>query len=120
MKLTLPFPPKELNPNSRLHFMKVARFKKSYRQACWALAKEAGFNSTSLAGCEKAEVHLTFYPPDRRHRDMDNMLASMKSGLDGIAEALHFNDKGFKVTLDVSDDIGGMVKVSITGVGGVA
>ncbi len=120
MRVTLPFPPKELNPNSRLHFMKVARFKKRYRQICWALAKEAGFNSTSLAGCEKADVHLMFYPPDRRHRDQDNMLASMKSALDGLAEALHFNDRGFKVTFDVSDDTGSQVVVTITGIGGVA
>lgn len=120
MNVTLPFPPKELNPNSRLHFMKVARFKKQYRNACWALAKQAGFNSTSLAGCEKAQVHLLFYPPDRRHRDEDNMLAAMKSGLDGLAQALHFNDKGFKVSFDVSDDTGSKVVVSITGVEGVA
>lgn len=120
MHVTLPFPPKELNPNSRLHFMKVARIKKRYRQTCWALAKEAGFNSTSLAGCEAASVHLSFYPPDRRHRDQDNMLAAMKSALDGLAEALHFNDRGFKVTFDVSDDIGSKVVVSITGIGGVA
>lgn len=120
MHVTLPFPPKELNPNSRLHFMQVARFKKQYRTQCWALAKEAGFNSTSLAGCEKAEVHLMFYPPDRRHRDMDNMFASMKAGLDGLADALHFNDKGFKVTLDVADDTGAKVVVEIRGVGGVA
>ncbi len=120
MHVTLPFPPKELNPNSRLHFMKVAKFKKHYRQTCWALAKEAGFDSTSLAGCEKAEVHLMFYPPDRRHRDMDNMFASMKAGLDGLADALHFNDKGFRVTLDVADDTGSKVVVEIRGLGGVA
>jgi crossover junction endodeoxyribonuclease RusA len=61
-----------------------------------------------------------FYPPDRRHRDMDNMFAAMKAGLDGLADALHFNDKGFKVTLDVADDTGAKVVVEIRGAGGVA
>jgi hypothetical protein len=38
---------------------------------------------------------LFFYPPDKRHRDLDNMLASVKYGLDGIAEAWGINDRVF-------------------------
>ena len=45
---------------------------------------------------------------------MDNMLASIKSGLDGISDALQVNDKQFRLTLEVSEDIGGMVKVEVT------
>jgi hypothetical protein len=47
-------------------------------------------------------------------RDQDNLIASMKSGLDGLADALKVDDSNFRVTFDISDDIGGMVKVSVT------
>ncbi len=114
MQVTLPYPPKELNPNKRLHWAVLANAKKKYRELCWVLALKAGINPESVQGWERADVHLNFYPPDRRDRDEDNMLASMKSGLDGLADATGMNDKNFKVTFDVSDDIGGMVKVTIT------
>ena len=42
------------------------------------------------------------------------MLAAMKAGIDGLADALGMDDNKFKVTFDVSDDIGGMVKVTVT------
>lgn len=111
--VVFPWPPKELSPNSRLHHMALHRVKKAYRNVCWLLAKKAGISAETLGDAKKAEVHLVFYPPDRRGRDMDNMIASMKAGLDGLADALGMDDKHFKVTFDVSDDIGGMVKVSV-------
>lgn len=113
MQVTLPWPPKELSPNARVHWSVLARMKKKYRTACWVLARNAGMSSVTLLGADRAEVHLAFYPPDRRNRDDDNMLASMKAGLDGLADALKVDDSAFKVTFDVSDDIGGMVKVSV-------
>ena len=39
---------------------------------------------------------ITFVPPDRRHRDDDNMIASLKSARDGIADALGVNDRRFR------------------------
>ena len=115
--MMLPWPPRALSPNARTHWRKKAPIAKAYKAACWALAKEAGM---VVPDVEKIALWLDFYPPDRRHRDMDNMFASMKAGLDGLADALHFNDKGFKVTLDVADDTGAKVVVEIRGVGGVA
>ena len=41
------------------------------------------------------------------------MLASIKSGLDGLAEALKVNDKRFTLTLSVADRIGGMVQIEV-------
>lgn len=114
MQVVLPWPPKELSPNARQHWAALARVKKQYRTACWALTKKAMAEAGIDLGAPKSEVHLVFVPPDRRNRDADNMLASMKSGLDGLADALKVDDSTFKVTIDVSDDIGGMVKVSIT------
>lgn len=110
MQVILPWPPKELSPNARLHWSKVAKAKKHYRQICWALSSKA-----RLKVCKEGDIHLsvTFYPPDRRWRDTDNMFASMKAGLDGIADALQVNDKRFVFTLVVSKETLGQVKVEI-------
>jgi len=114
MNVTLPWPPKDLSPNARRHYMAHARAKKKYREACRILALAAGVKA--LAGAERLHVELTFYPPDRRPRDQDNMLAAMKSGLDGLADALGLDDRKFKTTFQVADQIGGMVKVELSAV----
>ena len=112
-ELTLPWPPKELNPNKRLHWAQKSKAAKMYRDACYMLAIEAGAkNGIPWEG----DIHLfiDFYPPDRRHRDDDNMIAAFKSGRDGVAEALGVNDKRFKTHPYVRDQIGGMVKLTFT------
>jgi len=106
--LTLPWPPKELSPNARVHRLVKAKAAKAYRQICWALTKEAKLEIASLP----AHLKITFVPPTRQPRDLDNCLASIKSGLDGVADALKVNDQGFRpLTVDISPDIGGMVIV---------
>lgn len=112
--VTLPWPPKELNPNQNPHWAVKARMTKKYRTLSWIHARRAGMSAATLMGAEEADVHLDFYPPDRHHRDRDNMVASMKAGLDGLADALKVDDNIFRITFDVSDDIGGMVKVTVT------
>lgn len=114
MNVTLPFPPKELNPNNKPHWAVLARVKKKYKELSWLLALKAGITPISCEGWKKADIHLNFYAPDRRARDGDNMLAAMKAGLDGLSSAMGLDDRYFKVTFDVSDDIGGMVKVTVT------
>lgn len=112
MQVILPWPPRELSPNARNHWAKTAKFKKSYRQICWALALEAKIR-VSKQGDEPIHLGVTFFPPDRRGRDTDNMFASMKAGLDGIADALKVNDKRFVFTLAVSKETLGQVKVEL-------
>ena len=108
--VTLPWPPKELSPNQKSHWAKKAKFAKQYRLICWALAKEA-----KLEANKEGKVHLeiTFFPPDKRHRDADNMVASIKSGLDGLADALQVNDRMFLPTFKFTDEVAGMVKIEI-------
>jgi crossover junction endodeoxyribonuclease RusA len=113
MQVILPWPPKELSPNARLHWSRVAKAKKQYRNACWALALEAGINPTSVPGGNRYALELMFYPPDRRQRDHDNLIASMKAGLDGLADAMGVDDRKFRLTQDVSPDIGGYVRIEI-------
>lgn len=117
IEMNFPWPPKELSPNARLHFMKVARVKKSYRNTCRLLALAMGAKALALAPSGRLHVELTFYPPDRRHRDQDNMLAAMKAGLDGLADAIGVDDRNFKTTFQVANQtsVGGRVKVEIRG-----
>ena len=107
----LPWPPKELSPNATLHWAKKAKYKKAYRHTCWALTLEAKLTADGLG---KIPILITFYPPDKRHRDADNMVASIKAGLDGVADALKINDRCFLPTFIFSEEVKGMVKVQLT------
>lgn len=54
-------------------------------------------------------LELVFVTPDQRSYDRDNLVARMKSGLDGLADALKIDDKRF-TTLAArvdTDNIGG-------------
>lgn len=111
IEIRLPWPPSELSPNSRLHWAQLARAKKIYRQACWAVAQAT---NADLGEEGYLRVELTFYRPDRRSYDHDNLLARLKSGLDGVADALKINDRRFNpLSVSVADDIGGFVMMRI-------
>ena len=112
MRIILPWPPKALNPNSRQHWSTLAKAKKEYRHACGWSAKDQG---AAEIVAKKLTVSLEFFPPDRRARDTDNMLAAMKSGLDGLADVLGVDDRSWKLTISRSDQIGGFVAVTIGG-----
>ena len=114
LELQLPWPPTQLSPNSRLHWAMVYRAKAKYRDSCWAMVRA----QTTETLREKAEymLELRFVPPDRRSYDRDNLIARMKAGLDGLADALMIDDKQFtRLTASVSaDSVGGFVEVRIT------
>lgn len=112
MNVTLPWPPKDLSPNSRIHWSRRSKAAKAYRRACHVLTLEAGIRGVDWTG----DIHLwiDFYPPDRRHRDDDNMIAAFKAGRDGMADAMGLDDKRFRIHPYVKDEIGGMVKIRIT------
>ena len=110
-ELVFAWPPKVLSPNARVHWSVKSKAAKAYRADCWAITKEA---KVILPDSPKLALWLDFYPPDKRHRDDDNMIAAFKSGRDGMAEALGINDKRFRVFPMVMDEIGGMVRARIT------
>lgn len=87
----IPFPPKHLSPNARVHFMALAKAKKGYRSECGWLAKAA--NIPAPVG--RVRVRLEFYPRTRAAYDQDNAIASIKAGIDGIADALGVDDSLF-------------------------
>lgn len=111
MIVTLPWPPKALHPNARVHWSKLAKEKRQYRYACYALTKEVGIKRDSD---ERPLVSLEFFPPDRRRRDLDGMLSAIKSGLDGVADAIGCDDSRWRLALAVAPEIGGFIRVEVT------
>ena len=111
LELRLPFPAKELSPNARLHWAKVAKVKKAHRADAYYTALP--FRGI-YTGDEKLRLELKFYKPSRRAMDRDNLLSRMKASLDGIADGLGINDRNFDpVVVSVADQIGGYVEIKI-------
>ena len=79
-------------------------------RACAWTAKEQGAQRIEA---ERLHVSLVFYPPSRRAFDLDNMLARMKSGLDGLADVLGVDDKHWSLSIARAETIGGMVRVEV-------
>ena len=102
-EVELPWPAKELSPNARQHWAAAARAKKAYRGRCRALGLVAGL-ALVPTGAKRLAVHLDFFPPDRRARDWDNMIASMKAGLDGLADAMGVDDSRWRLGFKVWDE----------------
>lgn len=92
MRIHLPWPPSELSPNKRNHWHKSAKAKAAYRERCRV---ETMLQQPGKLPDGPLALHLEFVPPDRRRRDRDNLLASMKAGLDGLADALRIDDARF-------------------------
>ena len=114
LEFTLPWPPSKLSPNARQHWAIKANAVKKYRRECFIETKFQVPNVVKPQGQLTLEVE--FYPPQRRAYDRDNLLARMKSGIDGMADALGINDKEFAtVVVKVADQLGSFVMVRITG-----
>ena len=86
--IELPMWPKELWPNSRVHWRVKARATKKYRESGY-LAAIAARNlrlrdETLNLPWRSATVQSYCYFATRRRRDPDNCLASLKGGFDGL------------------------------------
>ena len=114
LELQLPWPPAQLSPNARLHWAIVYRAKARYRDHCWAVVRSQ--TTDRLEEKQPYALEFRFVPPDRRSYDRDNLIARMKAGIDGLADALFIDDKQFtRLTASVSaDSVGGFVQVRIT------
>lgn len=95
MRLVLPWPPKHLSPNARLHWAQRRAATKRYRSDCYFAAKASG---ARVLEAETVAMTIAFCPPDRRRRDRDNAIASFKAGQDALADVLGVDDSRFAVT----------------------
>lgn len=113
LTLTLPWPASALSPNARhAHWSSLAKAKKAYRFVCAMTARQQG--ATKIQA-ERLSVHLQFVPPDRRLRDLDNLIGCMKPGLDGLADVLGVDDSRWRLAAEIAEgEIGGYVRVEVS------
>ena len=113
--ITLPWPDPALSPNKRIDRRALIGIKAKAKQAAWALTRKSNAGSFKHLAEHGLHVRYTFNPPDRRRRDLDNLLSSMKSAIDGLALAIGVDDSEFRViTLQWGDVVkGGSVVVDI-------
>ena len=113
LTVTLPWPNRLLSPNVPGHWAAKAKAKKAYRTACKRIVDETEGAMPSMPPDGAVRVSMRFYPPDRRSRDWDNLLAQCKAALDGLADGLGCDDNLFRPSVDVADETGGFVKVTV-------
>lgn len=94
VRIELPWPDKRLSPNARPNRYELGRVKSGARTTGRIMAKVA--KPPRFAPDSALRVTTTFFPPDRRARDEDNLKASMKAAYDGIADGIGVDDKWFK------------------------
>lgn len=109
--VTLPWPPKELSPNARVHWTVAHKAKMAYKSACHLLMLS---DRRSIKG--KKAFTVTFRPPDARRRDRDNCIAQFKTGQDMLSVFSCVDDRHFVMTYAFGDPVkGGAVIVEVTG-----
>ncbi len=88
LTVTLPWPAPELSPNKCNRWAKIEAV-----TAARNVAYLAAFDACVEMPCGvPLEIVLDFYPPDRHHFDLDNLIARCKAYLDGIFIACHSDD----------------------------
>ncbi|WP_067753065.1 RusA family crossover junction endodeoxyribonuclease [Orrella dioscoreae] len=118
LTIELPWPDMGLMPNRKngRHWT-ATHGKMAAARDMAALAARQALGRNAIPSQGRMKVTLTFVAPDRRRRDIDNLLACMKSQMDGIAIALGVDDSQFRpITLDDGLDTArrGFVRVDIT------
>ena len=100
LTIDLPWPSADLNPNGRVHHMALHRARKSAKTYAWgmtlSLMRPLGIAPGSFAG--RVQADMVFHPLTNARRDVDNLIASMKAQLDGIAAALGIDDSAFDIS----------------------
>jgi crossover junction endodeoxyribonuclease RusA len=116
IRYTLPWPSPALSPNARSHWAAKAKAKAHYRDLCRLAVRAQGVLKIPPG---KLTIDLEFVRPTRRSYDRDNLVARLKSGIDGMCDALKINDKTFTTLVSrvSEDETGGYVRVSIHGEG---
>jgi len=80
--MRLPWPEAALHPHARVGRRKVMAAERMARAHAYA-----AFERINARVSHDAHIRVIFYPPDRRGRDTTNLIAAIKSYVDGIAAA---------------------------------
>ena len=112
--MILPYPDSKLLPNrsSGKHWTAVHKAKDAAKATGYAIGLQ---NKPEIVKGSLIPLEIHFYPPDNRKRDLDGALSSMKSTLDGVAQAWGVDDSCFRpITIDMKDKIeGGKVVITV-------
>lgn len=87
--IEFPYPPSKLNPNRKLHWGEKLKLRKKQRSDAKMIASQFK---------PRTEFKITFHPPDKRVRDIDNAIASIKGLIDGLSDAWGIDDSEFLIT----------------------
>lgn len=87
-KIFFPWLDSRLSPNKRIDRRALIGVKQDAKTLAMALTQESRLVllETDL------QIKITFCPPDKRRRDLDNLYATFKPYQDGIFEALRMDD----------------------------
>ena len=89
MRIELPWPDSHLSPNARSHWAVLRDYKQLAHETAHWLAYPLRLGWTREA---RFSMSLTFCPPDRRRRDLDNIEAACKAAFDGMCAGLGIDD----------------------------
>jgi len=95
-EIILPYPHKNLSPNSRCHWRTRHQYAKRAKQDAFRVLK-------SLVGLkipETCKLKLIFVKRTAHRFDLDNALASMKPWIDGLAVASGVDDANWSYELE--------------------
>lgn len=100
------WPVSVLNPNNRAHWRKKSDAKAEQRKESkiLALATIPPTARQSLAENGRLKLSLQFIQPDRKARDLDNLIASCKALIDGVADATGVDDSKFRMEFDMESE----------------
>lgn len=91
--ITLPWPDRALWQNARVHWAVRSSASRSHRQRACFEAVWAGAKHLEITG--RPRLAWTLQPPDKRRRDLPNVIAALKPAIDGIQDALGIDDQHF-------------------------
>lgn len=92
IQISLPWPDPNLSPNSRDKWGKIKAVKEARAEATLLVFEWLQYNPQPKRP-EHVNISILFYPPDKRHYDLDNLHARIKAGQDGIFTGLGWDDK---------------------------
>lgn len=87
-KIYFPWLDSRLSPNKRIDRRALIGVKQDAKTLAMALTRESGLVLLEA----DLQIKVTFCPPDKRRRDLDNLYATFKAYQDGIFEALQMDD----------------------------
>ena len=116
IQFRLPWPSARLSPNARLHWAQKAKAVKSARNESHVAVLHQTYlaDRAKLIG-KRLRLSLEFMPRTAARRDLDNLIASCKGPLDGIADALGVDDSHFELVAKIGQKCpaGAYVKVTV-------